>query len=185
MQKIIVKLAERVLEIIENIPLVEMSFERKKIKDKIENLFKPIVLHLIKLSILTDDIEHWEKEISNFLLEIEEYIKNPKKGAFVSKETAFDLAYTQPLTTIRHNINDNPYILRIKNISREYNSKIIDLTLSKKINFNEIKILDDAVKISIKRMINELLYEDNIININTNPLKNIFGDLIEQTKGLK
>ena len=179
------KLAERVLEVIENIPLIEMSFERKKIKDKIENLFSPITLHLIKLSILTDDIEHWEKEISNFLLEIEGYVKNPKKGAFVSKEIAFDLAYTQPLTTISHNINDNPYILRIKNISREYNSKIIDLTLSKKITFNEIEILDNAVKISIRRMINDLLYEDSIININTKPLKSIFDNLIKQTEELR
>ena len=183
------KLAERILDIIENIPLVEMAFERKKIKDKIESLFKPIVLHLIKLAIFGFNTEHWEREIANFLSEIRKYVRNPKKGAEVSSRTAFDLAYTQPLTTLRSNMSDNPYVSRIGDISRDYpySSDLINLIKTKKIVIDDIKVLDSAIRLSIQKMVDDILYSSDIyiVDERTDPLKGIINDLIEKTKELR
>jgi len=185
------KIAERILDIVENIPLVEMAFERKKIKDKIEGLFKPIIIHLIKLSIFDFNIDtiHWEKEIANYLSEIRKYVRNPKKGADVSNRTAFDLAYTQPLTTLNNDISDNPYVSRIGDISKNYiiTSNLINQVKTKNVIMNDIKILDSAVSLSIQKMIDNILYAPGIyiIDEQTEPLKSILNNLITQTSELR
>jgi len=190
-------IAERFLDIVENLQIVEMGYKRRAIKEEIRNLFNPIRLHLIKLCVFGDS-PHWEREISGFLFKIKKYVKNPKNGAFVSPDTAFDIAYTQPLTHRGESVKSSPYYDLIDETQDDYysgskgssgyssSSKITDLFRQNKITMKEINILDNSIKIAIKGIVFDILYnKDTIRKEDRGALRQIVSNLLEQTEELR
>ena len=191
-------IAERFLDIVENLQIVEMSYKRRAIKEEIRNLFNPIRLHLIKLCVFGDS-PHWEREISGFLFRIKKYIKNPKNGAFVSPDTAFDIAYTQPLTHKGESVKSSPYYDLIDELQDDYYSvgskgssgsssvsKITDLFRQNKLTMKEINMLDNSIKVAIKGIVFDILYnKDTIRQEDREALRQIVNNLLESTEELR
>ena len=110
-------------ELVADILLIEMAFNKKKMEEKIEGLQKPLNQHLIKIIRYKDGTNHQKhiNDIMNWLEQIQDLDFNKKNNKF-SKDLYFKILFKDPFT-------DSSNLTILKNWEsrgslREYNTLI-------------------------------------------------------------
>ena len=110
-------------ELVADILLIEMAFNKKKMEEKIEGLQKPLNQHLIKIIRYKDETNHQKhiNDIMNWLEQVQDLDFNKKNNKF-SKDLYFKILFKDPFT-------DSSNLTILKNWEsrgslREYNTLI-------------------------------------------------------------
>ena len=107
--------------------IMELSFNRKDLIDRLQNLSIPINLHLMKVFLMPNSKykEHWIEELEAWFGAISLYDLKPSRK-MPSKETYYTTLFDQPFGD---NMRENAKITCIRMIEKDYPDERLSTTI--------------------------------------------------------